>query len=107
MTINSITDDTLTARRAERDSTPKRSGSVLLVLIGAAILAAAAAAFVLLGEPNADPYILGALALFAMIGVFSLFAFGAGILRLAPAESADALIKSLVDDAFDGILVTE
>src|SRR6202044_3206490 len=45
--------------------------------------------------------------LFAMIGVFSLFAFGAGILRLAPAEGANTLIKSLVDDAFDGILVTE
>src|SRR6202451_2302173 len=42
-----------------------------------------------------------------MIGVFSLFAFGAGILRLGPAENANTLIKSLVDDAFDGILVTE
>jgi two-component system, cell cycle sensor histidine kinase and response regulator CckA len=109
MTIHSITDQTsLPARKAvHRDGATRRSGSIIFVLIGAAVLAAAAAAFVLLGEPNADPYILGALALFAMIGVFSLFAFGAGILRLAPAESADSLIKSLVDDAFDGILVTE
>src|ERR1700734_1252120 len=109
MTIHSITDETsLPPRKAvRRDGAARRSGSISLVLIGAAILAAAAAAFVLLGEPNADPYILGALALFAMIGVFSLFAFGAGILRLGPAESADALIKSLVDDAVDGILVTE
>ena len=109
MTIHSITDEaSLSPRKAvHRDGAARRAGSIVLVLIGAAVLAAAAAAFVLLGEPNADPYILGALALFAMIGVFSLFAFGAGILRLAPAESANTLIKSLVDDAFDGILVTE
>src|SRR6204780_5231168 len=109
MTSHSIADETsLPPRKAvHRDGAARRSGSILLVLIGAAVLAAAAAAFVLLGEPNADPYILGALALFAMIGVFSLFAFGAGILRLAPAEGANTLIKSLVDDAFDGILVTE
>ena len=109
MTSHSIADETsLPPRKAvHRDGAARRSGSILLVLIGAAVLAAAAAAFVLLGEPNADPYILGALALFAMIGVFSLFAFGAGILRLGPAESADPLIKSLVDDAVDGILVTE
>jgi two-component system cell cycle sensor histidine kinase/response regulator CckA len=109
MTIHSITDEaSLPPRKAvHRDGATRRSGSIVLVLIGAAVLAAAAAAFVLLGEPNADPYILGALALFAMIGVFSLFAFGAGILRLAPAEGANTLIKSLVDDAFDGILVTE
>src|SRR6202050_2862002 len=109
MTIHSITDETsLPPRKAvHRDGATRRSGSIVLVLVGAAGLAAAAGAFVLLVEPNADPYILGALALFAMIGVFSLFAFGAGILRLGPAESADMLIKSLVDDAFDGILVTE
>ena len=109
MTSHSIADEnSLPPRKAvHRDGAARRSGSILLVLIGAAVLAAAAAAFVLLGEPNADPYILGALALFAMIGVFSLFAFGAGILRLGPAESADPLIKSLVDDAVDGILVTE
>jgi two-component system cell cycle sensor histidine kinase/response regulator CckA len=91
MTSHSIADETsLPPRKAvHRDGAARRSGSILLVLIGAAVLAAAAAAFVLLGEPNADPYILGALALFAMIGVFSLFAFGAGILRLGPAESAD------------------
>src|ERR1700684_3704004 len=109
MTSHSIADETsLPPRKAvHRDGAARRSGSILLVLIGAAVLAAAAAAFVLRDEHNADPYILGALALFAMIGVFSLFAFGAGILRLGPAESADALIKSLVDDAVDGILVTE
>ena len=109
MTIHSITDEaSVPARKAvRRDGAARRSGSIVLVLIGAAVLAAAAAAFVLLGEPNADPYILAALALFAMIGVFSLFAFGAGILRLGPAEGADTLVKSLVDDSFDGILVTE
>src|SRR6202046_5322126 len=103
MTIHSITDEaSLAPRKAvHRDGATRRSGSIVLVLVGAAVLAAAAAAFVLLGEPNADPYILGALALFAMIGVFSLFAFGARILRLAPAEGADTLVKSLVGGFFE------
>ena len=109
MTIHSITDEAaLTARKAvRRGGATRRSGSIVLVLIGAGVLVAATAAFVLLGQPNSEPYILGALALFATIGVFTLFALGAGILRLAPAESADTLIQSLVDDAFDGVLVTE
>jgi two-component system cell cycle sensor histidine kinase/response regulator CckA len=109
MTTHSITNEgAVPGRKTVRPDRPgSRSGSILLVLIGAAVLVAAAATFVLLGEPNAEPYMLAALALFATIGVFSLFAFGAGILRLAPAESAHTLIKSLVDDAFDGVLVTE
>ena len=43
----------------------------------------------------------------ATVGVFSLFALAAGILRLPTAEPVNPLIRSLVDDAFDGILVTD
>ena len=50
---------------------------------------------------------LGFLAVLATVGVFSLFALAAGILRLPTAGPANPLIKTVVDEAFDGILVTE
>jgi two-component system cell cycle sensor histidine kinase/response regulator CckA len=60
-----------------------------------------------LGRGVAEPYILGFLAVLATVGVFSLFALASGILRLPTAEPANPLIKSLVDDAFDAVLVTD
>ena len=71
------------------------------------MLVAAATGFVVLGRGYAEPYILGFLAVLATVGVFSLFALAAGILRLPTAEPVNPLIRSLVDDAFDGILVTD
>ena len=96
------------ARKAvDRSAGGGRSGSIVLVLLVAALLVAAATGFVVLGRGNAEPYILGFLALLATVGVFSLFAFAAGILRLSAAEAANPLIKSVIDEAVDGILVTD
>ena len=77
------------------------------MLLVAAMLVAAATAFMVLGHRDAEPYILGFLAVLATVGVFSLFALASGILRLPAAEPASTLIRSLVDDAFDGVLVTD
>jgi two-component system cell cycle sensor histidine kinase/response regulator CckA len=77
------------------------------VLLVAGMLVAAAAGFMVLRRGTAEPYILVFLAVLATVGVFSLFALAAGILRLSAAEPANPLIKSLVDDAFDGVLVTD
>src|SRR5271154_5190607 len=97
-----------TARKAvDRSASASRTGSVILVLLVAAILVAAATGFVVLGRGNAEPYILGFLAVLATVGVFSLFALASGILRLPTAEPVNPLIRSLVDDAFDGVLVTD
>src|SRR5271170_5719322 len=97
-----------TARKAvDRSASASRTGSVILVLLVAAVLVAAATGFVVLGRGNAEPYILGFLAVLATVGVFSLFALAAGILRLPTAEPVNPLIRSLVDDAFDGVLVTD
>ena len=76
-------------------------------LLVAACWSRAATGFVVLGRGNAEPYILVFLAVLATVGVFSLFALASGILRLPTAEPANPLIKTLVDDAFDGILVTD
>ena len=46
---------------------------------------------------NAEPYILALLAFLAMVGVFSLFAHGAGILRLAGKDTGHPMLKAVVD----------
>ena len=83
------------------------AGSIGLVLLVAAVLVAAGAVFMLLRGGVAESYILGFLAVLATVGVFSLFALAAGILRLPSAEVVNPLIKSLADDAFDGVVVTD
>ena len=84
-----------------------RGGSIVLVLLVAVLLVGAATAIVLIGGNNADPYILGFLAVLATVGVFSLFAFACGILRPSAAPTDRPLIKALVDGATDAIVVTD
>jgi two-component system cell cycle sensor histidine kinase/response regulator CckA len=109
MTTHGIAESSAgTARKAvDRSAGAGRTGSVISILLVAAMLVAAATGFVVLGRANAEPYILGFLAVLATVGVFSLFALAAGILRLPTAEPVNPLIKSLVDDAFDGVVVTD
>ncbi len=96
------------ARKAiDRSAATERSGSVMLVLLVAGMLVAAATAIVVLGRSNAEPYILAFLAVLATVGVFSLFALACGILRLSAKGTVSPLIKAVVDDAFDGTLVTD
>ncbi|MCQ8780352.1 hypothetical protein NQU49_27530, partial [Escherichia coli] len=49
----------------------QRSGSILLVVGVAVAIVAAAVLFMALGRAQAQPYILGLLALLAMVGLFS------------------------------------
>src|SRR6202140_5638388 len=96
------------ARKAvARSAAPERSGSVMLVLLVAGMLVAAATAIVVLGRSNAEPYILAFLAVLATVGVFSLFALACGTLRLSATAAVSPLIKSAVDGAFDGVVVTD
>src|SRR5262245_9793870 len=82
-------------------------GSIGLVLLIALALVAAASGLLFVGRANAEPYILTLLAGLAMAGVFLLFALAAGILRLSGREAASPLLKSVVDGAGEGILVTD
>ncbi len=96
------------ARRAvDRSAASAGAGSIVLVLLVAGALVAAATIFMLLRRGNAEPYILIFLAVLATVGVFSLFALASGILRLSTADAANPLIKTLVDDAFDAVLVID
>ena len=109
MTTHGMTESSAgAARRAvDRSANTARTGSVVLVLLVAGVLVAAAAGIVLLGPSAAEPYILGFLAVLATVGVFSLFALASGILRLPAAEASSPLIKAVVDDAVDGLVVTD
>jgi two-component system cell cycle sensor histidine kinase/response regulator CckA len=86
---------------------PRRSGSILLVLLVAGALVAAAVALMTIGRAQAQPYILALLALLATVGLFSLFAFAAGIIRFADRTADDAVIARIADHAFDGLAVTD
>ena len=78
-------------KSVDRSAGAARTGSVILVLLVAALLVGAAAAFVVLGRSSAEPYILVFLAVLATVGVFSLFALASGILRLPAAEAGQPI----------------
>jgi len=84
----------------------QRSGSIGMVLLVAVVLVGAAVSLLFIGRSRADPYIIGLLALLAVIGVFSMFAVAAGILRMAGRE-VNPLIKAMTDTASDGLVVTD
>ena len=86
---------------------PRRSGSIVLVLLVAVALVAVALALMTIGRAQAQPYILGILALLAMVGLFNLFAFAAGIIRFANRSADDPIMGHIADHAFDGLAVTD
>src|SRR5947209_8149893 len=85
----------------------RRSGSIVLVLLVATGIVAIAVALVVIGRAQAQPYILGVLALLAMVGVFNLFAFAAGIIRFTDRTADDPVMGRIADHAYDGLAVTD
>ena len=89
------------------DRSEERGGSIGLVLAVALLLVGSVIALLFIGRANAQPYILTLLSALAVIGVFSLFAGAAGILRLAGRETKDTFLDALPATAPDGIVVTD
>jgi two-component system, cell cycle sensor histidine kinase and response regulator CckA len=85
----------------------RRGGSIVLVLLVAGGIVAAALALMTIGRAQAQPYILGLLALLAMVGLFNLFAFAAGIIRFADRAADDPVMGRIADHAYDGLAVTD
>jgi two-component system cell cycle sensor histidine kinase/response regulator CckA len=85
----------------------RRGGSILLVLLVAGAIVAIAVALTTIGRAQAQPYILGLLALLAMVGLFNLFAFAAGIIRFTDRSTDDPVVRRIADLAYDGIAVTD
>ena len=84
---------------AEGNSRAERGGSIAVVLLVAMALVAAAAAILMLGGRNTEQYVMAFLAVLATVGVFSLFAFACGMLRVRAARPGDPLIKAVIDGA--------
>ncbi len=79
----------------------------MLVLLVAFAIVAVAVALMTIGRAQAQPYILGLLALLAMVGLFNLFAFAAGIIRFADRAADDPVMSRIADHAYDGLAVTD
>jgi len=86
---------------------PRRAGSIVLVLLVAGGLVAAALVLMSIGRAQAQPYILGLLALLAMVGLFNAFAFAAGIIRFVDRAADNPIMARIADHAFDGLAVTD
>ena len=93
--------------RAAVDRTGDRGGSIGMVLAVALLLVGSVIAFLFVGRSNAQPYVLTLLSALAVIGVFSLFAGAAGIIRLAGRDTRDTFLDALTSGASDGIVVTD
>src|ERR1700724_1548752 len=105
--MNADTDNDPSREPFAAHEPPRRSGSIVLVLLVAVALVAVAVALMTIGRAQAQPYILGILALLAMVGLFNLFAFAAGIVRFANRSADDPIMGHIADHAFDGLAVTD
>jgi len=105
--MTSATDNDPPREPAALHEPPRRSGSIVLVLLVAVSLVVVALALMTIGRTQAQPYILGILALLAMVGLFNLFAFAAGIVRFANRSADDPIMGHIADHAFDGLAVTD
>ena len=91
----------------DKSQTAPRGGSISMVLAIAVVLTAAAGGLIYVGRDYVEAYVLILLAVLGTIGVFALFAAAAGIIRFAGKDQGNPLLKSVVDGAFDGIVVTD
>src|SRR5467141_187244 len=101
------TDHDLSRHPATAQEPARRGGSIVLVLLVAFGIVAVAIALMTIGRAQAQPYILGLLALLAMVGLFNLFAFAAGIIRFADRTADDPVMSRIADHAHDGLAVTD
>jgi two-component system cell cycle sensor histidine kinase/response regulator CckA len=85
----------------------ERRGSIALVLLVAAGLIAAAAGLMLVGRNQAGSYVMFLLAILGMIGVFSLFALAAGVLRISGREASGWALEQVFEHAQESIVVTD
>ena len=86
---------------------PRGGGSISSVLLVAAVLIVAAVGLIYVGHDYVEAYVLTLLAVLGTVGLFALFAIAAGIVRFAGRDQGNPLLKTVVDGAFDGILVSD
>ncbi|MBF9233449.1 cell cycle histidine kinase CckA [Microvirga alba] len=84
-----------------------RPGHIGLVLLLATLLVGAILSLRFLGSEQAQPLILALLALFAMAGVFFLFAMAIGVIQFAGQGARNDITKIMADTAGEGLVVVE
>jgi two-component system, cell cycle sensor histidine kinase and response regulator CckA len=84
----------------------ERAGSPGLVLLLAVVLMGAAISYNFVPSTQAARLTLGLLALLAVIGVVSLFAYAVGFLQLSGQAGRNDVTKAIADSNSDGLLVT-
>ncbi|UOK73186.1 cell cycle histidine kinase CckA [Ancylobacter polymorphus] len=82
-------------------------GSIRLVLLVALALVGAVVSLLLLGRDRADPWIIGLLTVLAVVGVFALFAYAAGLLRFGEPDLRDELARRIVDSGPEGVSIVD
>lgn len=85
----------------------ERPGRVGLLLVLAGLLVGAAVGLSFVANEQAQPLILGLLALLAMAGVFCLFALAIGAIQLGGQTARDDITKAIVDASPNGAIVVE
>jgi two-component system cell cycle sensor histidine kinase/response regulator CckA len=88
----------------ERSERPGNVGLVLALAIG---LVGAVVVASLLPAPAASRFAIGLLALLAVVGVFSAFAYAVGLLRFPGQAARRDIAKQIADTFSEGLLVTE
>ena len=91
----------------DKSQSAPRSGSVGLVLLVALALIMAAGGLLYIEPRSGGTYILVLLATLGTVGVASLFAMASGFLQFSGRTQGNPLLKAVVDNAFDGIVVTD
>jgi two-component system, cell cycle sensor histidine kinase and response regulator CckA len=86
----------------------ERAGGVTRVVLLTGTFVAVMLALILVAREQAEPLILGVLALLAVVGVFSLFAGAIGIMHFgSTVSSRNDLTKLIADEAPEGMVVTD
>jgi two-component system cell cycle sensor histidine kinase/response regulator CckA len=88
------------------DQNPRRSGAGRLLALGG-VLIAAGTAFVVLRDRIGDQSLLFALGVFAMIGIFYLFASVIGFIQISPKTASDSLSKAFLDSQPQGVVIVD
>lgn len=84
-----------------------QTGNVLRLLLFGTVLIGAAALFFLFGDRLGEAFRLGLLGIFAMVGIFYLFASVIGIIRIAPRSTNNEMSRALLDGASEGTMVID
>ena len=91
----------------DRSQAGRPGGSVGLVLLVAIALVGAVSGLLFVNRTGAEPYIVALLAALAMAGVFALFALASGILRFGGNGADNPLLRGIIDDSTDAIVVSD